>query len=61
VSGLAAGVKQGRVPAAGHGFIAHDTANDVVEWISGRFAGKIAPNGCGHIPMLPAQPALTGE
>ena len=33
-------------PGIGHVTAAHDTAPDVVQWISDRFAGKPAPNTC---------------
>ncbi|MGH6928331.1 MAG: lipase family protein, partial [Dongiaceae bacterium] len=33
-------------PGIGHVTIAHDTAPDVVPWISDRFAGEPAPNTC---------------
>jgi pimeloyl-ACP methyl ester carboxylesterase len=49
------------LPNVGHGFIARDSANDVVEWISDRFDGKAVPSSCDHIPTLPAGPVPEGE
>jgi pimeloyl-ACP methyl ester carboxylesterase len=35
------------LPNVGHGFIAHDSATQVVDWIADRFEGKVAPSSCG--------------
>jgi pimeloyl-ACP methyl ester carboxylesterase len=34
------------LPRVGHGFIAHDTADQAVDWIADRFAGRPAPSSC---------------
>jgi acetyl esterase/lipase len=35
------------VPGVGHAFIARDVADEAVDWIADRFAGKAAPSNCG--------------
>ncbi|MDE1995963.1 MAG: alpha/beta fold hydrolase [Rhizobiaceae bacterium] len=50
------------LPRVGHGFIAHDSATDIVEWMARRFKGKPAPSTCGaKVPLVTSEGTAADE